>query len=123
MEVAAHNPIMARPLPELRSALAGLMPQAPTIPVISTVYESAGTTPVFDADYWVANLRNPVRFNQAVTTAGGDHGTFIEDSAHPMLTHAVTEILESVRPTGRVLVTSAMNRGEDQTLFFHSQLA
>ena len=27
-------------------------------------------TPVLDAEYWVANLRNPVRFSQAITTAG-----------------------------------------------------
>ena len=52
-----------------------------------------------------------------------DHGTFIEISPHPLATHAITDILESATLTGRVVVTSAMHRAEDQTLFFHSQLA
>jgi phthiocerol/phenolphthiocerol synthesis type-I polyketide synthase B len=118
MEVAAHNPIMDPILPELRSALAGLMPQAPTIPVISTVYESAGTTPVFDADYWVANLRNPVRFNQAVTTAGEDHGTFIEVSPHPLLTYAVDETLAAVHHHS----VGTLSREADEALSFNKSL-
>jgi phthiocerol/phenolphthiocerol synthesis type-I polyketide synthase D len=68
-------------------------------------------------------VRNPVRLSQAITTAGQNHTTFIEISPHPMLTHPITDTLESTKPTQRVLVTSAMNRAEDQTLFFHSQLA
>ncbi len=51
------------------------------------------TPPVLDADYWVANVRQPVRFSQAVTAAGAEHTTFVEISAHPMLTQAITEIL------------------------------
>ena len=71
----------------------------------------------FDADYWAANLRNPVRFADAITTAGASHGTFIEISPHPLLTHAITDTLDTA------VVTSAMNRDQDQTLFFHAQLA
>ena len=50
-------------------------------------------TPVFDADHWAANLRNPVRFSQAIATAGADHATFIEISPHPLLTHAINDTL------------------------------
>ncbi|NKE27981.1 acyltransferase domain-containing protein, partial [Mycobacterium tuberculosis] len=78
VDVASHHPIIDPILPELRSALADLTPQPPSIPIISTTYESA--QPVADADYWSANLRNPVRFHQAVTAAGVDHNTFIEIS-------------------------------------------
>ena len=53
----------------------------------------ADRAPVFDADYWAANLRNPVRFSQAVAAAGADHATFIEISPHPLLTHAITDTL------------------------------
>ena len=64
-----------------------------------------------------------MRFAQAVASAATHHGTFIEMSPHPLLTHAITDTLESAAPARRAWVTSAMNRDEDQTLFFHSQLA
>jgi acyl transferase domain-containing protein len=72
VEVASHHAMMDPILPELREALAGLTPRLPLIPVISTV-ENAGAAPLFDADHWVANLRNAVRFSQAVATAGATH--------------------------------------------------
>ncbi len=90
MEVASHNALMDPILPELRSALADLTPKTPTIPFLSTVIDGAT---VLDADYWVANVRQPVRFSQAVTAAGQTHGTFIEISAHPTMAHAITETL------------------------------
>jgi len=121
VDVASHHPTIEPILPELCSALADLTPAAPKIPLISTV-ESSGT-PRFDADYWVANLRNPVRFAQAVTAAAAAHGTFIEISPHPLLTHAIADTVESVAPARRMRVGAAMNRDEHQTLFFHGQLA
>ena len=50
----------------------------------------------FDADYWVVNLRNPVRFSQAVAKAAENHTTFVEVSPHPLLTHGIGETLASV---------------------------
>lgn len=47
VDVASHHPIIDPILPELRSALADLTPQPPSIPIISTTYESA--QPVADA--------------------------------------------------------------------------
>ncbi len=69
VDVASHHPTIDPILPELSSALADLTPTTPQIPVISTVGQTKGAAPVFDADYWVANLRNPVRFSQAVAAA------------------------------------------------------
>ena len=118
VDVASHHPIIDPILPELRSALVDLTPQPPNIPIITTTTEDS--RPVLNADYWSANLRNPVRFHQAVSQAGIDHHTFIEISPHPVLTHAITDTLDGA---GSHLVTSAMNRDQDQTLFFHTQLA
>jgi acyl transferase domain-containing protein len=91
MEVASHTALMDPILPELRAALADLAPATPVIPLFSTVTDTG--TPLLDADYWVANVRQPVRLRQAITTAGQDHTNFIEISPHPMLTHAITETL------------------------------
>ncbi|QUR66895.1 type I polyketide synthase [Mycobacterium spongiae] len=117
VDVASHNPIIDPVLPQLRSALGDLAPRQPEIPMISTASEQA--QPVMDADYWATNLRNPVRFHQAITRAGAGHHTFIEISPHPLLTHTITDALGDSH--GRV-VTPTMSRDTDETLFFHAQL-
>ncbi|MBO0864903.1 MAG: type I polyketide synthase, partial [Mycobacterium sp.] len=125
VDVASHHPTVDPILPELRSALAGLAPVAPTIPLISTVGQVNGAAPAFDADYWVVNLRNPVRFSQAVAAAFEKHGnhTFVEVSPHPLLTHAITGSLEVAKPRGGVQVAATLNRDNPETLAFHTQLA
>ncbi len=78
--------------PSCAPRLADLAPITPKIPLISTVGQTRRRAPTFDADYWVVNLRNPVRFSQAVATAAAHkHTTFVEVSPHPLLTHAITE--------------------------------
>ncbi|HET9875433.1 MAG TPA: type I polyketide synthase, partial [Mycobacterium sp.] len=93
MEVASHTAFMDPILPELHAALTGLTPQTPTITFLSTVTEDPQPTPALDADYWVANVRQPARLSQAITTAGNRISTFVEISPHPILTHAITETL------------------------------
>ena len=122
VDVASHHPTIDPILPELRNALADLVPTAPRIPVISTV-RSGGAAPTFDADYWVANLRNPVRFSQAVVAAAEDHATFIEVSPHPLLTHAIGGSLESARPQGGVQTVATLTRDNPASLTFHTYLA
>ena len=118
MEVASHTALMDPILPELRAALADLTPKSPAIPFFSTVVD-ATAAPVLDAEYWVANVRQPVRFSDAITAAGQDHATFIEISAHPMLTHAITETLESVTHHHSV---GTLWRDADDTGSFHTNL-
>ena len=119
MEVASHTALMDPILPELRSALADLTPKAPTIPFISTVADGdIGATPTLDADYWVANVRRPVRLRQAITAAAEHHATFIEISPHPTLMHAVTETLESVHHHS----IGTLSRDTDDTVSFHTNL-
>jgi phthiocerol/phenolphthiocerol synthesis type-I polyketide synthase D len=123
VDVASHHPTVDPILPELRTALADLAPVAPKIPLISTVGPTNGAARAFDADYWVVNLRNPVRFSQAVAAAAEKHATFVEVSPHPLLTHAIGETVASASSSDRVIVTPAMKRGEDETLSVHTQLA
>jgi phthiocerol/phenolphthiocerol synthesis type-I polyketide synthase D len=123
VDVASHHPTVDPILPELRSALADLAPVVPKIPLISTVGQTNGAVPAFDADYWVANLRNPVRFSQAVATAAEDHATFVEVSPHPLLTHAIGGNLESARPRGDVQIAATLNRDNPETLTFHTYRA
>jgi phthiocerol/phenolphthiocerol synthesis type-I polyketide synthase D len=123
VDVASHHRTVDPILPELRTALAGLAPRQPTIPLISCTDHTDGQAAVFDADYWVANLRNPVRFTQAVATAAQHHTTFLEISPHPLLTHAITETLTTGHAQRDVHVSGTLNRDTDDVLAFHTQLA
>ncbi len=117
MEVASHTALMDPILPELRAALADLNPELPNILFFSTVVE-ATTAPLLDAEYWVANVRQPARLSQAITAAAQDHATFIEISAHPILTHAVNETLESAHHHS----VGTLCRDGDETIGFHTNL-
>jgi phthiocerol/phenolphthiocerol synthesis type-I polyketide synthase D len=121
VDVASHHPTVDPILAELRDALTDLAPRTPTIPLISTV--GADGDAKFDADYWVANLRNPVRFSQAVAKAAEQHATFVEVSPHPLLGHAIAGTLESAQSRDDAVVAATLTRDNPETLTFHTQLA
>jgi phthiocerol/phenolphthiocerol synthesis type-I polyketide synthase A len=108
------SPLLDSVLPELHTALTDLAPRPPRIPVIVTI----GAAPVFDADYWVANLRTPVRFSQAVATADADYGTFVEVSPHPVLTDAISDTLGEDHHHS----IGTLQRDTHDTLTFHTNL-
>jgi len=122
VDVASHHPTVDPVLPELRSLLADLAPSTPQIPILSTVREH-DSTPVFDAGYWADNLRNPVRFQQAVAAAARHHDTIVEVSPHPVLLHAINDTLDYVGAAERVQALPTLNRDNRDSLFFHTQLA
>ena len=121
--VAGHcrlvDPIVGR----LRDGLAGLAPLAAHSRFYTTALADPRESPSFDADYWVTNIRRPVRFAQALAAAADDgHRTFIEISPHPVLLHA---LLDNARDAGppEPLVLSTGRRSEDEALHLHAQLA
>jgi phthiocerol/phenolphthiocerol synthesis type-I polyketide synthase C len=125
IEVAPHNPAMDPLQPVMRSELTDLTPQPPTIPIISTTYADLDARPVFDAAHWATNMRNPVRFQQAIAAAGADHHTFIEISAHPLLTHAISETLTASDTAGDAssyLSIGTLQRDAHDTLTFRTNL-
>ncbi len=117
MEVASHTALMDPVAEPLRAALAGMAPRIPTIPMISTVDEG---TPALDADYWVSNVRRPVRFHQAVSAAAADYTTFIEISPNPILTHAIDDTLSISGSHHHAIGT--LVRDADDTVSFHTSL-
>jgi phthiocerol/phenolphthiocerol synthesis type-I polyketide synthase B len=119
MEVASHTASMDPVLPQLRAALADLSPATPKIPLISTVAD-ATTTPVLDAEYWVANVRQPMRLHQAIAAAARDHATFIEVSPHPTLIHAISATCEPMAAHHHSIGT--LWRDGDDTVSFHTNL-
>ncbi len=119
MEVASHTALMDPVSEPLRAALAGLTPRMPNIAMLSTVVENDPTAVgVLDADYWVANVRQPVRFHQAVSAAAVDHATFIEISPNPILTHAIDDTLADLHHHA----IGTLVRDSDDTVSFRTSL-
>ncbi|WP_396820598.1 acyltransferase domain-containing protein, partial [Mycobacterium simulans] len=84
---AFHSPSMDPALPEFETLAATLTFSAPTTAIISTLTgQPASTDQLASPRYWTRQLREPVRFHDAITTllAQGPH-TFVELSPHPVL--------------------------------------
>jgi len=104
VDVASHSTQMEPLLPELRAALRELAPVAGVIAMLSTVTAAAAFGPELSAAYWTANLREPVRFAQAIEALGAAGPTiFVEVSPHPILAPAIEETLRERGLPGAVV--------------------
>ncbi|MGW0177994.1 type I polyketide synthase [Nocardia sp. NPDC003345] len=113
VEVPYHSRFMDPVLDELRTVLAGLTPRAPRIPLVSTVTAEAVVTAEdgWDAEYWCANVRQPVRFADAVAgLVAAGHRVFVEIGPHPVLSGNIREILLAAGENGATVGT--LNRKE-----------
>ena len=83
VDYASHSIQVETLRDTLRESLSGLQPRSGDIAFISAVTGAGLDTSILDGDYWFANLRQPVLFEQAVRWAY-EHGyrTFIESSPH-----------------------------------------
>ncbi|WP_103339160.1 type I polyketide synthase [Amycolatopsis sp. CA-126428] len=116
--VAGHSAGVEPVLGALRDALAELGGRRPLVPWYDTVLTDPRELPDFDAGYWAAHLRRPVRFRQAVTAAAADgHRVFVEVSPHPILRGSLARTLEAAGITDAV-VTGTLRRGQDEVRAF-----
>jgi len=91
-------------LPEMERLLGGVRPRPASVPFFSTVRCRELGGEELDGRYWCDNLRDQVRFAEAVQQlARSGHRQFIEISPHPILVQAIEENLEEVGAVGRVL--------------------
>ncbi|MFJ9739201.1 SDR family NAD(P)-dependent oxidoreductase [Streptomyces sp. NPDC101166] len=115
-DVAFHSAHMDEISGDLAVAVADLEPRTPQVPLYLTAVDDPRCGRRQDAHYWAGNLRNPVRFHQAVRAAVEDgHRLFLEVSAHPVVSHSITETLAGA---GDALVVPSLrrNRPEKATL-------
>ncbi|MFE3604083.1 SDR family NAD(P)-dependent oxidoreductase, partial [Streptomyces sp. NPDC059142] len=88
------------------------------VPFLSTVTGEWLGDDVPDAAYWVRNLRRPVRFEQAVRELAAEgFDAFVECSAHPVLTAAMQETLETTSHEAAVTGTLRRDDGGARRLF------
>ncbi len=110
INAASHSPFVDGVLPELRAALADLTPTAPHTPWISTVDAEPEPGGLATADYWARNLRQPVRFTQAVSAlAGRGVRAFVEIGPHPVLIRPIRDTLRA-EGVGEPLVVASGHR-------------
>jgi acyl transferase domain-containing protein/acyl carrier protein len=92
VDFASHSPQMEPLRADLMQALAGLQPQAESVPIYSTVTGQISHGLQFDAPYWARNMREPVLFSTAVQHLVEDgHDIFLEISPHPILLSAMQQ--------------------------------
>ncbi|MEU3661908.1 type I polyketide synthase, partial [Streptomyces sp. NPDC032940] len=92
--------------------LAGITPRDAAVPFYSTVTGGVVDTSSLDAGYWYRNLRQTVRFADAVEALLDDgFRVFVESSAHPVLTLGVEQTAETHTDTP-VTAVGTLRRGE-----------
>lgn len=95
VDYPSHSARIDELQPVLRKSLSDLQPRSSDTVYISSVTGAGLDTSILDADYWFANLRQPVLFEQAVQWVC-EHGyrTFVEASPNPVLVSCVQETLD-----------------------------
>jgi acyl transferase domain-containing protein len=92
VEVAYHSPQMDPLRAELAECLAGLAPSEPKAPLYSTAYGAEVPGSSWDAEYWWVNVRESVRFADAMRELlDAGYTSFLEIGPHPVLGASIKE--------------------------------
>lgn len=112
LDYAFHSPAMDAIESGVRDALALLRPLPSRVPFASTVTGTMVSGEELDADYWWRNIRQPVRFAEAIGAILTTQTTlFIEIGPHPVLRSYLNDCLKDTGTEGRVIPT--LKRGDD----------
>lgn len=107
-----HGPLMEPVREPLLQELAELVPGATSIPLISTVTGAEIEGEALVADYWWRNVREPVRFRDAVgVLAERGLRLFLEIGPRPVLQGYVNDCLRDAGLAGRAL--PGLDRGDE----------
>ncbi|NOX38147.1 MAG: amino acid adenylation domain-containing protein [Calditrichaeota bacterium] len=113
VDVASHSPQMDPLRQELIKILADLKPSTENIPFYSTVRAQWLSGDQLNAQYWGDNLREMVRFKEAIEqVASDDIEVFLEISPHPILSGSVQQTVLAIQRTPVVL--PSLKREEDE---------
>ncbi|CAM03407.1 acyl transferase domain-containing protein [Saccharopolyspora erythraea NRRL 2338] len=111
VDYASHSVHVEALAERLPAALGGIAPRSAEVPFFSTVSSEWLDGEELDAAYWYRNLREPVRFDQAVRTlVGQGYGSFVEVSPHPVLVPGVQETADELGAS--VIATGTLRRDE-----------
>jgi phthiocerol/phenolphthiocerol synthesis type-I polyketide synthase C len=121
--VAGHSPQVDPLVPLLAAQLSDLRPAPADVPCYLTSRSDPRQATRFDAAHWAANVRNPVRFTDAVRAAVEDgHRVFLEIAPSPVVVRAVQETLAEVTSAAGA-VTCALKRERPEVFSLLEALA
>nr|AAO65798.1 monensin polyketide synthase modules 3 and 4 [Streptomyces virginiae]ANZ52461.1 MonAIII [Streptomyces virginiae] len=115
---ASHGPQIDQLHDLLTEGLADIRPANTDVAFYSTVTaERLTDTTALDTDYWVTNLRQPVRFADTIEALLADgYRLFIEASAHPVLGLGMEETIEQADIPATVVPTLRRDHGDTTQL-------
>ncbi|WAL99212.1 type I polyketide synthase [Streptomyces sp. Je 1-369] len=115
---ASHNPQIDALHDLLTERLADIRPVSTDVAFYSTVTaQRLDNTQALDTDYWVTNLRQPVRFADTINALLTDgYRLFIEASPHPVLNLGMEETIEQADATATVVPTLRRDHGDTAQL-------
>lgn len=113
LDYAFHSPAMDDVEDGVCQALADLQPLSSRIPFFSTVTGSRVNGRELDAAYWWRNIRNPVRFEDAITDILRNERMtiLVEVGPHAVLRSYLNDCLKESDSDGRIV--STLKRGDD----------
>ncbi|MFH8485217.1 type I polyketide synthase [Streptomyces longisporoflavus] len=114
VDYASHSSHVEAIETHLAEVLAPVTPQAPQVPVFSTLtgdWLEHADTPM-DAGYWYRNLRQTVLFEQATRGLLAEgHNLFLEMSPHPVLTVPVQAVIDATETPAATLGSLRRDEG------------
>ncbi len=114
---AFHSRVVAAAAARVEQALGERAPLSPTLPFFSTVTGALFESPL-DARYWASNVRQPVRFRDAVACARDDGiDTFVEVGPDSVLASLLRR-LDDDRPPAHVII--ALDRKAGSRTFLNA---
>ncbi|MFI6039948.1 type I polyketide synthase, partial [Streptomyces sp. NPDC051315] len=113
VDYGSHSPQVEQIEDTVREALAGIEPRESEIPFHSSLTGDWLDTTALDAGYWYTNLRETVRFEEAVRgLIAAGHRTFIEVGPHPVLAVGLRDSLDAAGADGAVLGSLRREQGD-----------
>lgn len=124
VDYASHSPQVDAIGDRLLEDLAPIAPKAATIPIVSTTTAERIDGAAMDAEHWLRNLREPVRFEQTTRALLAEGvTTFVESSPHPVLTWALQETIDDAcEQSGDVAVVGSLRRDEGTLARFQTSV-
>ncbi|MFE1417050.1 SDR family NAD(P)-dependent oxidoreductase, partial [Streptomyces sp. NPDC058746] len=113
VDYASHSPHVESIEAELADLLAPITPLVPEVAFYSTVTNKIIDTAALDAGYWYRNLRQTVEFEKTTRALLADgFTTFIEASAHPVLTIGLQETFDAMNAGAIAAAVPSLRRDE-----------
>ena len=126
VDYASHSPHIETLRDQLLTELSDITPRSCEVVFHSTLTATPLDTTTLTAQYWYDNLRQPVRYQEAIHALHHTgHRLFLELSAHPVLTVPTQETLDTDEETGdrRAICLGTLRRDEGGMPRFLTSLA